>query len=405
MNRTGIVIVGGGVYAAKLAEGLARRLSRASVDLNLVARRFERLQVIARHAARRVEAVRPTWRLRAYRVPSDALPGAALVVLLFRVGGLGARAHDESFPAFGGLVGDEGIGVGGMANAWRTVPVLEEMAQELRRHAPGARVVNMVAPLGITTRLLLDEGLDAVGICELPLVTRERLIGSGSGKGGLAYAGLNHLGWFWAVGEAGERALATGVEKGRVDREVLEEFGAAPLHYYYDVFDPAAGRRLGRVRRPGRAEELAVLDAEIFDRLRRNPGAEVSAFEQRPTPWFDRALIPVIFALTTDSGFASFANVRNGCLVPDVPATGVVEVEAEVSIGGVRALAPGPVPGPVSRFLRAVGESEAMTYRAARERDPSRLIDAIRALPLPISERHVPGLVKEISTDLEGPTA
>ena len=43
-----------------------------------------------------------------------------------------------------------------------------------------------------------------------------------------------------------------------------------------------------------RAGELVTLGAEIFARVSRSPGAEVAAFARRPTPWFERALIPAI---------------------------------------------------------------------------------------------------------------
>jgi 6-phospho-beta-glucosidase len=292
-----------------------------------------------------------------------------------------------------------------MANAWRTVPVLGDVARLIRIGAPDAMILNAVAPLGITTRLLLDEELPAVGICELPLVTREQLLGSHEGQSGLAYAGLNHLGWFWATDETGQRALAAGVDNGLIDRQVLEEFDAAPLHYYYDVFRPEAGRRLGRVRRENRAGELTSLAEKIFDDLRRRPGADISSFAGRPTPWFDRALIPTLAALLTGSRFHSFANVRNGDLVPAVPTAGVVEVEAEVTAEGVRTLAPQRIPEPVTRFLRAAGEAEALTYRSACERDPSLLIDAMRALPLAIPEVHVKNLAQEIVAPVEPPAA
>jgi 6-phospho-beta-glucosidase len=393
----GIAIVGGGVWAAKLVEGLARGLPAGEVELRLTARRLERLERIAAHAARRVETIRPDARIRACVSLAEAVEGAAIVILAIRVGGAAARAHDEGFPARANLVGDEGIGAGGMANAWRTVPVLEAASREIRRGAPGARVVNLVAPLGITTRLLLDEGIAAVGMCELPLVTREELLASAPPGCRLAYAGLNHLGWFWAVDEDGARALSAAVDAGRVDRQVLEVFGAAPLHYYYDVIDPASGCRLGRARRPGRAQELAAWDAEIFEELCRSPGADIPALERRPTPWFDRAVIPGTSAFLGGPPHEGFANVRNAELLPCVPPSGIVEVDAGLAERGVEVRSPGTLPTPVARFLRAAGESERLVYEAARERDPSRLREALEALPISMASREIPDLIRGIT--------
>jgi alpha-galactosidase/6-phospho-beta-glucosidase family protein len=45
---------------------------------------------------------------------------------------------------------------------------------------------------------------------------------------------------------------------------------------------------------------------------------------------------------------------------------------------------PGPLPPEVAGFLHEVGEVEALTYRAAVQRDPDLLTQAMSALPLRI---------------------
>ena len=67
---------------------------------------------------------------------------------MIRVGGLAARQADEDLSRRFGVPGDEGLGPGGAANALRTLPVLAELAADLRRVAPGATVLNLVSPLG-----------------------------------------------------------------------------------------------------------------------------------------------------------------------------------------------------------------------------------------------------------------
>src|SRR5437870_5388579 len=84
-----------------------------------------------------------------------------------------------------------------------------------RRRCPRAAVLNLVAPLGITTRLLLDAGLDAIGVCELPRVTLEGWIAAtatAAGNTSFRYAGLNHLGWFWDVRAGQVDVLARATE-------------------------------------------------------------------------------------------------------------------------------------------------------------------------------------------------
>jgi 6-phospho-beta-glucosidase len=378
-----IAVCGGGVYVSRLAALCARALP-AGGTLRLWARRAERLATIAAHAATRVAR---GWRVRAAARLDEALVGADAVVLLVRAGGLEARHHDETFPARFGLAGDEGLGPGGFANGWRTVPLLAGIAEVARRSCPSATVWNLVAPLGITTRLLLDEGLRAVGVCELPLVTREAL-----GGGPCSYVGLNHLGWFWGLaGLAG----AAGV-----DGPTLARFGAAPLRYYYEVFDREAGARLGIVRRPGRARQLAALAEAAVAAHARDAAAEVPELAARPTPWFDRALVPMMAAAFGGASHEGFASVANrGGLVAELPEAAVVEVPARCGVT-VEPRRVAGIPPAVRAFLAGAARAEDLAYRAARARDPRLLRDALAALPLAIDPRALPALVAEAISPL-----
>ncbi|MCC6555612.1 MAG: hypothetical protein IT372_21835 [Polyangiaceae bacterium] len=432
-----IVVAGGGAFAPALCEALARAPGMPPLDVRLVARRAGRLAVIAAHAARIVSPIRPDFRVTAAASFDAALPGAAAVILMIRALGPRARDHDERFPRAFGLVGDEGLGPGGIANAFRTLPVLEGLAAAIHARAPAARVLNLVAPLGITTRLLLDAGLDAAGLCELPLVTLEAFARatapvnamsapvSSPGDVGLHYAGLNHLGWFWQAGRGtepdtetepesetesesesesesvtgtgaiGRRVLDRAARAGLVDADVLARFGAAPLHYYYDVFDPAAARRLGRARDPGRARRLEALSDRLVAHYVEAPGAPAPAAAERPTPWLDRALAPALAALLAGAPHRGFANIRNGGLIPELPPDVVVELPAEIGPAGFRPHRPGAaLPPAVARFLVAAARAEYLAYRAALARSPALVAGAIAALPLPIAPADVPALAR-----------
>jgi 6-phospho-beta-glucosidase len=385
VRRPVIAIVGGGVYVPRLCALVAAALPSAGT-LRLYARRPKRVARIAAAAHARVTG---GWSVVATSELGACVDGADAVVLLVRVGGLAARAHDEQFPTALGLVGDEGLGPGGFANAFRSAPVLAAMAATLRRHCPRALVCNLVAPLGITTRLFLDEGLDAVGICELPTVTLERLAGGSDVD--FDYVGLNHLGWFWNVRQGGRDLLDAAVARGLVDAPTLARFGAAPLGYYYEVFDRAAGRRLGLERRPGRAHTLAQLADEGFAALD-DANADPEVLAQRPTPWFDRALVPLLAAHAGGAPYDGFLDVANGALVPALPPAAVVELPARVA--ATRSLrAPAACPPAVARFLAAVAAAEALAYAAARAGDAALLAHALSALPLPISAAQLPALV------------
>jgi 6-phospho-beta-glucosidase len=402
-RRPVITVVGGGVSAPRLGEVLAHALDHVpELELRLSARRADRLTVLTRHTRARLARLRSRWTVEGDTDLAVAAAGADLVILLVRVGGLEARAWDESFPLRFGLAGDEGLGPGGIANAWRTVPELEQIADTLLRVAPQARVLNLMGPLGITTRLLLDRKLHTYGLCELPDSTvrfwLSRLDDSADTPT-WRYGGLNHLGWFWNFHLGRRDALAQLADTLRsgepypVDRATLDDFQAAPLRYFYQIFRPELALEQGLVRSSNRARELRELSETLIAQFDREPGSDLPP-GVRPTPWFERAVAPVSAALLGGVPHRGFVNVINTDLLPELPPELVIEVAATFDWNGVSPIKPGPMPPPVARFLAQAGRAESLTYQASITRNGQLLEAAMRSLPLAISSEHA----KELAT-------
>jgi 6-phospho-beta-glucosidase len=396
-RRPVIAIVGGGVSAPRLCEVLAGALTQMpELELRLSARRPDRLAVLTRHTRARLARLRSAWTVEGDTDLAVAAADADLVVLLVRVGGLEARAWDESFPRRFGLVGDEGLGPGGIANAWRTVPELEQIADTLRRVAPQTRVLNLMGPLGITTRLLLDRKLYTYGLCELPDTTvrfwLSRLDRSAETPT-WHYGGLNHLGWFWNFHVGRRDALAQLADALRsgdpypVDRATLDEFQAAPLRYFYQIFRPELALEQGLVRSSNRARELRELSERLIAQFEREPGSDLPP-GTRPTPWLERAVAPVSAALLGGVPHHGFVNVINADLLPELPPELVIEVAAIFDRNGVSPIKPGPLPPPVARFLAQAGRAESLAYQASITRNGELLEATMRSLPLAISSEH-----------------
>ena len=393
-RRPVVTIVGGGVSAPRLCEVLAEALDHVpELELRLSARRPDRLAVLTRHTRARLARLRSGWTVEGDTDLAVAAADADLVVLLVRVGGLEARAWDETFPRRFGLVGDEGLGPGGIANAWRTIPELEQIADTLCRVAPQTRVLNLMGPLGITTRLLLDRKLYTYGLCELPDTTvrfwLSRLDHSGETPT-WRYGGLNHLGWFWNFHLGRREALAELADAQRsgdpypVDRATLDEFHAAPLRYFYQIFRPDLALEQGLVRSSNRARELRELSETLIAQFERAPGSELPP-GGRPTPWLERAVAPVSAALLGGVPHHGFVNVLNADLLPELPSELVIEVAATFDQNGVSPVKPGPMPLPVARFLAQAGRAESLAYQASVTRKGELLEAAMQSLPLPIS--------------------
>jgi alpha-galactosidase/6-phospho-beta-glucosidase family protein len=387
-SRPVVAILGGGPYAARLCEVIAAHPGMPAVELRLHARDRDRLAVIARHAAGRVGAAHA---VRADAELDAAVAGAAAVILLVRVGGLAARDHDERFPTRFGLVGDEGVGVGGLANAWRTLPVLDAIAARIAAGAPGAAVLDLMAPLGITTRLLVERGHRAVGLCELPAVTRARWEATAGPAARdappLAYAGLNHLGFFWSPGRraADHPVVRAAIERREVTIAVVERFDAAPLHYFVDVFEPATARALGRPGKVGRAGELAAHNAVLVEQFAAAPpGAPVVELDRRATPWFEHAVAPALHAALGGPAFAAPLDLPGGGRLDEAPDEVVVELPGRLDAAGAALDPVPPRPAAVRAVLARLAAAEDAAYRAARDRDRHGLGAALDALPIEV---------------------
>ena len=118
-----------------------------------------------RMTARRGLTTRITWTDDL----ADGVSGATYVVSQIRVGGMAARHRDELLGREFGLIGQETVGVGGFANALRTIPVALRIADVIEREAPGATLLNFTNPAGLLTEALCRHGrVPTIWLCNVP---------------------------------------------------------------------------------------------------------------------------------------------------------------------------------------------------------------------------------------------
>ena len=145
------VVGGGSTYTPELIDGFARLRDMLPIDeLWLVDPDPERLALVGGVAQRMFRAAGPPRRDRAR--PPTWSPGSRTrdaVLLQLRVGGQAARHGDETWPHECGCIGQETTGPGGFAKALRTVPVVLDIAEAVRRHAaPDAWIIDFTNPVG-----------------------------------------------------------------------------------------------------------------------------------------------------------------------------------------------------------------------------------------------------------------
>ncbi|MFI6931741.1 6-phospho-beta-glucosidase [Streptomyces sp. NPDC050287] len=392
-----ITVVGGGsTYTPELVEGFARRAQLLPVDeLVLHDIDAERLAVVGGLSRRILDRHHYRGRLTITTDLGSALDGAAAVLVQLRVGGQAARLVDETLPNEFGLLGQETTGPGGFAKALRTVPVVLDIAAEVRRRSlPGAWIVDFTNPVGIVTRALLDAGHRAVGLCNVAIKFQRQLaarLGTDPDRVRLGHAGLNHLSWIRSVTVDGADRLPellTGDALHELAAQVsvpagaLRDLGAIPsyyLHYFYCTDDEVRSQQAGTHR----ADQVIAIERELLT-LYTDPALDrkPELLERRGGAYYSEAAAALVTSLLTGDGAHHYVNVRNDGVLAGLPDDAVVEVPAHVDTAGPH---PEPVPPLQPEMLglvQSVTAYETLTVEAALTGDRTVARRALVANPL-----------------------
>jgi 6-phospho-beta-glucosidase len=350
------VIGGGSTYTPELVDGIARSPRLGVDELVLADPAADRLALIGGLAARMLAREGNPAAVVTTADLDRAVEDADVVLIQLRVGGQAARLVDETFPLVCGCVGQETTGAGGLAKALRTVPVVLDIAERVRRRAaPGAWIVDFTNPVGIVTRALLSAGHRAVGLCNVAIGFQRwfaELLGVAPSRIRLDHVGLNHLSWERAVLLDGVDVLPklladhAGAVAERVGMPVdaVLSLGVVPSYYlrYFYAHDSVVREQRAE---PPRAERVAAIERELLA-LYADPGLDTKPqlLAERGGAFYSEAALDLVTSLVTDRGDVQVVDVRNAGTLPFLPDDAVVELPARVS-------ARGAVPLPLSTPL------------------------------------------------------
>ncbi|MFE9921098.1 6-phospho-beta-glucosidase [Streptomyces sp. NPDC005774] len=392
------VVGGGSTYTPELVDGFARlRDSLPVEELVLVDPAADRLELVGGLARRIFARQGHGGRIVTTSDLDAAVDGADAVLLQLRVGGQAARQQDETWPLECGCVGQETTGAGGLAKALRTVPVVLDIAERVRRANPDAWIIDFTNPVGIVTRALLEAGHRAMGLCNVAIGLQRKFaahLGVDPAGLHLDHVGLNHLTWETAVrrgGPGGEDVLPELLrEHGdaiaadlRLPRAVLDRLGVVPSYYlrYYYAHDEVV-RELRT--KPSRAAEVAGMERRLLA-LYADPALDEkpALLAERGGAYYSEAAVDLAAALLRGAGSPyQVVNTRNGSTLPFLPEDAVIEVQAAV---GTEGASPLPVPrvDPLFAGLMAnVTAYEDLALDAALRGGRERVFRALLAHPL-----------------------
>jgi 6-phospho-beta-glucosidase len=389
------VVGGGSTYTPELIDGFSRLRELLPIEeLWLVDPDPQRLELVSGVSRRMFARAGHSGKIMA---TSDVVAGvsdADIVLLQLRIGGQAARHGDETWPHEAGVIGQETTGPGGFAKALRTVPVVLEVAEQVRRHAkPNAWIIDFTNPVGIVTRALLEAGHRAVGLCNVAIGFQRRfanLLDVDFRSVRLDHVGLNHLTWERGVTVDGRDMLPEllGSHLGEIAEEVelppslLSMLGSVPsyyLRYFYD-HDEVLREQLGS---PTRAQAVMEVEAELLE-LYADPHVDTkpAILEKRGGAYYSEAAVDLIASLTADRGDVQVVNIRNSGAMPFLPDDHVIEVPATVGASGLTALPIEPLPNDLAALIGHVAGYERLALDAAVNGGRERVLQAMLAHPL-----------------------
>ncbi|MFJ3948671.1 6-phospho-beta-glucosidase [Streptomyces libani] len=371
------VVGGGSTYTPELIDGFARlRALLPLEELVLIDPDTERLELVGGLARRIFARQGHPGRISWTGDLDTGTDGADAVLLQLRIGGQAARNQDETWPLECGCVGQETTGAGGLAKALRTVPVVLDIAERVRRRNPAAWIVDFTNPVGIVTRALLTHGHKAVGLCNVAIGfqrTFATLLGVAPEQVELEHIGLNHLTWERSVHVAGKDVLPellaahgdTLAGKVRMPRALLDHLGAIPSYYlrYYYQHDTFV-RELRE--KPSRAAEVAALERQLLT-LYGDPALDEKPelLSRRGGAFYSEAAVALTSSLLGDTGDVQIVNARNDGTLPFLPDDAVIEVPATVDSTGAAPLAVRPLEPRYAGLIAHVTAYEQLALEAA----------------------------------------
>ncbi|MFJ4406308.1 6-phospho-beta-glucosidase [Streptomyces sp. NPDC088910] len=391
------VVGGGSTYTPELIDGFARLRDTLPIEeLVLVDPAADRLELVGGLARRIFAKQGHPGTITTTADLESGVAGADAVLLQLRIGGQAARNQDETWPLECGCVGQETTGAGGLAKALRTVPVVLDIAERVRRVAPQAWIIDFTNPVGIVTRALLQAGHKAVGLCNVAIGFQRKfakLLDVSPEQVHLDHVGLNHLTWERGVrlgGPQGEDMLPKLLaEHGdtiaadlHLPREIVDRLGVVPSYYlrYYYAHDEVV-RELRTT--PSRASQVAAMEKQLLE-MYGDPALDEKPelLAKRGGAFYSEAAVALASSLLRDTGDVQVVNTYNNGTLPFLADDAVIEVPAVVDGNGTKPLPVAPLDPLYAGLIANVTAYEDLALEAALRGGRDRVFKALLSHPL-----------------------
>jgi 6-phospho-beta-glucosidase len=411
------VIGGGSTYTPELVKGFLERVGTFPLsELCLMDIDENRLKVVGGFVERIVSAWDDPFKITLTTKREEAVEGARYIVSQMRVGQMKARREDEYLGRKYGLIGQETTGMGGMAKALRTIPVVLALADDLLKYAPEAFLVNFTNPAGLITEALqrYRPSVKSIGVCNVPITAKMMILDELHRQTGMDYdpskakldtLGLNHLSWHRGFSYDGndlwKEVFSAFVAENKKEQEwdevLIDTLQMIPNYYLQYYYETKHKLQAQADWPPSRAEEVMLVEEELLN-LYRNPSLDIVPDElmKRGGAYYSTMATQLLNAIENNLGEIHVVNTRNQGAVQDWPANWVLELPCIIDKEGAHPIETPSLPAVCNGLIAQVKAYEQLTVEAAVHGDRKALYQAILAHPLGPDAHIIPAFMDDL---------
>lgn len=424
------VIGGGGVRSMFLAKSIAQKTVKLHIDeLCFMDNNEQKLKIYGGMAAHVAELLCPELKFSLTTDAIEAVSNADYVITTIRVGEDDMRAKDERIALSKGVLGQETTGAAGFSFAMRSVPVLAEYCELIKKYAnKNVKVFNFTNPAGVVSQTLRDMGYDfTYGICDAPsgmLRSFALLYNADPADISGEVYGLNHLSYFKSINLNGKDIMQELIENDEAyaktdmryfEKELLRDRKAVLNEYLYYFYyreqavenilkaDKTRGEQIRDINKNMTAE-LSEMDVEndfegcleVFNKwygMREGSYMASETGVKRTTPWkfniYEEddggyAGVALKFIETAQSGTTGtmIMCIPNDGSIDGLDDNDVVEITCDVDANGCRPHKIGKVDEQNLELIRRVKIYERLASKAIRNKDKAAAVQALTLHPL-----------------------
>lgn len=406
-----IVTIGGGSsYTPELMEGFIKRYDELPIReiwLVDIEDGREKLEIVGEMAQRMWDASPYDVKVHLTLDRREALRDADFVTTQFRVGLLNARIKDERIPLSYGMVGQETNGAGGIFKAFRTIPIILGIVEDMKELCPNAWLINFTNPSGMVTDAIIRYGKweKVIGLCNVPvgaMMAEPKLLDKTLDELIYSFAGLNHFHWHRVKDVQGNDVTADIIEKMYDNdsgipanihdmpffKEQLQQMNLIPCgyHRYYYRYDEMLNHMLEEYSDNNigtRAQQVKQTEAELFE-LYKDPNLDhkPEQLAKRGGAHYSDAACETIASIYGNKNTHIVVSTKNNGAVPDLAPDDVVEVSAYIGSAGARPIAFGSLQPAERGWLQVMKNMELVVEEAAITGDYGLALQAFMINPL-----------------------